>query len=148
MAVKYGGLLKFTDEIKAEINLAADGTVEKAVVIDGDGTETPISGGDTDFTTAEVTLTNNSSKPVRVFLSCIMTNPNSETEIIGSSIVSLTSNEEVTVQAVLYKGKTQGDIYQEAGTTAYSGGVERVGTGASRVFTVTAAGSITFANKG
>lgn len=47
MAVKYGGLLKFTDEIKAEINLAADGTVEKAVLIDGDGTETPIGGGGT-----------------------------------------------------------------------------------------------------
>lgn len=45
MAVKYSGLLKFTDEIKAEINLAADGAVEKAVVIDGDGTETPIGGG-------------------------------------------------------------------------------------------------------
>lgn len=47
MAVKYSGLLKFTDEIKAEINLAADGTVEKAVVIDGDGVETPIGGGGT-----------------------------------------------------------------------------------------------------
>lgn len=57
MAVKYSGLLKFTDEIKAEINLAADGTVEKAVVIDGDGVETPIGGGgDSDFTTAEVTF--------------------------------------------------------------------------------------------
>lgn len=45
MAVKYSGLLKFTDEIKAEIDLAADGAVEKAVIIDGDGVETPISGG-------------------------------------------------------------------------------------------------------
>lgn len=45
MAVKYSGLLRFTDEIKAEIDLAADGAVEKAVIIDGDGVETPIGGG-------------------------------------------------------------------------------------------------------
>ena len=51
MAVKYSGLLKFTDEIKAGINLAADGTVEKAVVIDGDGVETPIGGGGGDTPT-------------------------------------------------------------------------------------------------
>ena len=58
MPVKYSGVLKFTDEIKAEIDLAADGTVEKAVVIDGDGTETPISGGTTsDYTTATVSFT-------------------------------------------------------------------------------------------
>lgn len=45
MAVKYSGLLRFTDETKAKIDLAADGTVEKAVVIDGEGVETPIGGG-------------------------------------------------------------------------------------------------------
>lgn len=45
MAVKYSGLLRFADEIKAGIDLAADGTVEKAVIIDGDGVETPIGGG-------------------------------------------------------------------------------------------------------
>ena len=60
MAVKYSGLLKFTDEIKAEIDLAADRTVEKAVLIDGDGVETPIcgGGGSSDFSTANVTVVN------------------------------------------------------------------------------------------
>lgn len=69
MAVKYNGLLRFTDEIKAEIDLAADGAVEKAVIIDGDGVETPIGGGGTsDFTTAEVTISGATGDKATVLL--------------------------------------------------------------------------------
>ena len=69
MAVKYSGLLRFTDGIKAEIDLTADGAVEKAVIIDGDGDETPIGGGgSSDFTTAEVTITNNTESNIELAL--------------------------------------------------------------------------------
>ena len=104
MAVKYSGLLRFTDEIKAEINLAADGTVEKAVVIDGDGVETPIGGGDTDYTTAEVKVINNTES--KVDFSCPNIYTEGSTEALGVDS-TVGKNAETTITAVLYKGKVK-----------------------------------------
>ena len=105
MAVKYSGLLRFTDGIKAEINLAADGTVEKAVIIDGDGDETPIGGGgDTDFTTAEVKVINNTESVVEFSCPNIYTEGSTEALGVDSSVGK---NAETTITAVLYKGKVK-----------------------------------------
>lgn len=101
MAVKYSGLLKFTDEIKAEIDLAADGTVEKAVLIDGDGTETPIGGSTSDYTTATVTLTNSLASTVQFAVASIVSSHH------GDSIFPVTAVEESTTETVtvlMYKG--------------------------------------------
>ena len=103
MAVKYSGLLKFTDEIKAEINLAADGTVEKAVVIDGDGVETPIGGGTTsDYTTATLSITNSLASTVKFAVPSIVSSHH------GDSIVPVTAVAESTTETVtvlMYKGR-------------------------------------------
>lgn len=104
MAVKYSGLLKFTDEIKAEINLAADGTVEKAVVIDGDGAETPIGGGTTsDYTTATLSLTNNLSDSARFAVPNILADP--ENLNVSDALVDVEASATKTVTVVMYKGK-------------------------------------------
>lgn len=106
MSVKYSGVLKFTDEIKAEIDLAADGTVEKAVVIDGDGTETPIGGGGGgDFSMAEVTLVN-STDGTRVVLIpvCYEPSPPFNPDASVSSVVNIQANETLILNVPLYKG--------------------------------------------
>lgn len=103
MAVKYSGLLKFADEIKAEINLAADGTVEKAVVIDGDGVETPISGGTSDYKTATLSLTNNLSGIAEFAVPNILTDP--ETLNYSDTIVQVEPSATETVTVVMYKGR-------------------------------------------
>lgn len=106
MAVKYNGLLRFTDEIKAEIDLAADGTVEKAVIIDGDGVETPIGGGgSSDFTTAEVTLVNSgdTSKAVMVPVLSEARLPFEPNATIRGALTSM-ANETTVINVPLYKG--------------------------------------------
>lgn len=103
MAVKYSGLLKFTDEIKAEIDLAADGAVEKAVIIDGDGVETPIGGGTTsDYTTATLSLTNNLSGVAEFAVPNILANPGTLNR--SDAFVSVESSATETVTVVMYKG--------------------------------------------
>ena len=136
MAVKYSGLLKFTDEIKAEINLAADGTVEKAVVIDGDGVETPIGGGgSSDFSTAEVTITKNTENSI--FLSIPVVNDSSQTFL--NSFASIGSNESYSCIVALYKGKAQ-CFTDEMSYPVCTGGIENAGHG---VFIITGNGTIT-----
>lgn len=103
MAVKYNGLLRFTDEIMAEIDLTADGTVEKAVIIDGDGNETPIGGGgSSDFTTAEVKVINN-TESIHEF-SCVNIYTEGSTNILVMN-AGVGKNTEKTITAVLYKGE-------------------------------------------
>lgn len=107
MAVKYSGLLRFTDEIKAEIDLAADGAVEKAVIIDGDGVETPIGGGGTsDFTTAEVTIKNNTGSDIYMALPVMSERRN----YISGGIAMAANSTKPPFLIVLYKGKALGSI--------------------------------------
>lgn len=138
MAVKYSGLLKFTDEIKAGIDLAADGTVEKAVIIDGDGTETPIGGGgSSDFTTAEVTITNNTESDIRIALPSIGSHGD-----LMSGTIEIASQEISTPHLIaLYKGKTVGGfITDNVPSAVRTGGVTINGL---RI-TITGNGTITF----
>lgn len=142
MAVKYSGLLKFTDEIKAEINLAADGTVEKAVVIDGDGTETPIGGGtSSDYTTATVTITNNLASDVQFAVPRIATAHGSDS-MMPAVLVGASTTE--TVTAVLYKGSTTCKVITPLGQ-----GAEATATGSIRGtspnFQISGDGTITVA---
>lgn len=53
---------RFNDDCKVFVSMSDDTTVEKAVIIDADGNETDIGGGggESDFSTAEVTFINNS----------------------------------------------------------------------------------------
>ena len=107
MAVKYSGLLRFTDEIKAEINLAADGAVEKAVIIDGDGDETPIGGGgSSDFTTAEVTITNNTGSDIRLALPVVR---DGRITFLAATILSVPNSPDSIIVA-LYKGEATGRV--------------------------------------
>lgn len=138
MAVKYSGLLKFTDEIKAEIDLAADGTVEKAVIIDGEGAETPIGGGgNSDFTTAEVTITNNTESDIRIALPAL----GGHGDLMFGTI-EIASQEISTPHLIaLYKGKTVGGfITENAPSAVCTGGVTITG---ARII-ITGNGSITF----
>ena len=126
MAVKYGGLLKFTDEIKAEIDLAADGTVEKAVLIDGDGTETPIGGGGGgDFSTAQVTVVNTNTGSARSLKGANTVDNGEDTGSAGSMGIPTSTTE--TFSAILYKGVAlinRGD----ATIVSVSGSAEKLGS--------------------
>lgn len=122
MSVEYSGLLKFTDDLKAEINLAADGTVEKAVIIDGDGTETPI-GGSSDYTTATVSITNNLATGASFAVAAIISLEDEDSDILIPEIaVSASATETVTV--VLYKGHADCHLIAPVGQ-----GVEGTTTG-------------------
>lgn len=140
MAVKYSGLLKFTDEIKAEINLAADGTVEKAVVIDGDGVETPISGS-SDYTTATVSFTNNLASSVNFAVASIVSYQGSDFMIPDISVAASATE---TVTVVLYKGYAECHVItplgQDVEVTA-TGSIE----GSRTDFEITGNGAITVA---
>lgn len=138
MAVKYSGILRFTDEIKAEIDLAADGTVEKAVVIDGDGVETPIGGGGaSDFTTAEVTITNNIGSDIEIALPCI----GGHGDLMFGNFSIASGDISTPYLIALYKGKTVGRIITENPPSAVcTGGVTTTGL---RI-TITGNGTITF----
>lgn len=106
MAVKYSGVFKFTDEIKAEIDLAADGTVEKAVVIDGDGTETPIGGGggSGDFTMAKVTLVNSADSNRAVLIPVCYEPSRINPDASVESAVQMVVNDTLILNVPLYKG--------------------------------------------
>ena len=107
MAVKYSGLLRFTDGIKAEIDLTADGTVEKAVIIDGDGDETPIGGGgSSDFTTAEVTITNNTESDIQLALPVVSED---FTAFLNATILASPNSSKSHIVA-LYKGEAFGRV--------------------------------------
>lgn len=142
MPVKYSGVLKFTDEIKAEIDLAADGTVEKAVVIDGDGVETPIGGGTTsDYTTATVTFTNNLASAVDVAAASATKNHGSDTIFPVTSIAPSATK---TITVVLYKGSSACTVIPPIGP-----GVEATVTGSiednGSFFEISGNGAITVA---
>lgn len=141
MAVKYSGLLKFTDEIKAGIDLAADGTVEKAVIIDGDGDETPIGGGgSSDFTTAEVTITNNSESNIELALPVV-------TDGIFAGLVAnirAFANSSRSHIVVLYKGTTAGFVITDNVPSAVCTGDISISSIAGTHFNITGNGTITF----
>lgn len=140
MAIKYRGLLRFTDEIKAEIDLAADGTVEKAVVIDGEGAETPIGGGgSSDFTTAEVTITNNTGNSIELTIPTVEDGSN---QSFLNAYANIHSNESYSCIVALYKGKTQCFALNEnLPVPVCTGGVEDGGHG---YYFITGNGTITF----
>jgi hypothetical protein len=144
MAVKYSGLLKFTDEIKAEINLAADGTVEKAVVIDGDGVETPISGGTTDYTTATLALTNNLSDIVDFAVPNILADP--ETLNYSDAVVSVEASATETVTVVMFKGKAMCRVLTPLGKDNEATATGSI-AGLSPNFEINGNGAITVAAK-
>ena len=103
MAVKYSGLLKFANGIKAKIDLTADGAVEKAVIIDGDGDETPIGGGgSSDFTTAEVTINIATGDEATVLLMPQIQDSNRRTGIVAAEVKA--SGTPVTYNVPLFKG--------------------------------------------
>lgn len=142
MAVKYGGLLKFTDEIKAEIDLAADGAVEKAVIIDGDGVETPIGGGTTsDYTTATLTITNTLVKgPVKFAVARTVLSQGGPGSI--DPVIAIDANDTRTVTVVLYKGSSECIVITPLGPNVEAtatGNIEGDGT----LFTISGDGTIT-----
>lgn len=107
MSVKYSGLLKFTDEIKAEIDLAADGAVEKAVIIDGEGVETPIGGGGgggSDFSMAEVTLVNSADSNRAVLIPVCYEPSQDYPDASVESTVQMVVNDTLKLNVPLYKG--------------------------------------------
>lgn len=144
MAVKYSGVFKFTDEIKAEIDLAADGTVEKAVVIDGDGTETPIGGGTSDFTTATLTITNNLTDVVDFAVAHVAKKSLSSDSIFP--VISVGPTLTKTIPVALYKGSSACKVITPLGQ-----GVEVTPTGSVEsskgLFDITGDGTITVAAK-
>ena len=141
MSVKYSGLLKFADEIKAEIDLAADGTVEKAVVIDGDGVETPIGGGTTsDYTTATLTLTNNFVDTVDFAVPRILADP--EALNYSDAVVSVEASATETVTVVMYKGVAICRLIDRVDATA-TGNI----TGTSPNFQIHGNGTITVTDR-
>ena len=142
MAVKYSGLLRFTDGIKAEIDLTADGTVEKAVIIDGDGDETPIGGGgSSDFTTAEVTITNNTESDIEIALPSIRGHGN-DMYMIGTTLAVPNSSKSHIV--VLYKGAAAGFVITDNVPSAVCTGDISISSIAGTHFNITGNGTITF----
>lgn len=140
MAVKYSGLLRFTDEIKAEINLAADGTVEKAVIIDGDGAETPIGGGgSSDFTTAEVTITNNTGSDIEIALPEV--EDNGRKHLLRTFVVA-SANGSHSLIVALYKGAASGRIITNNVPSAVCTGEATVSS--ANTISITGNGTITF----
>lgn len=98
------GFLKFDHNhtVYIDLDLATD-EVKKAVIIDADDVETPICGGGTsDFSTAQMTVHNNSDISANVI--CAMTMTSLSTEMSGAA-VSVGANETITVTIMLYKGK-------------------------------------------
>ena len=146
MSVKYSGVLKFTDEIKAKIDLAADGAVEKAVVIDGDGVETPIGGATSDYTTATVSITNNLASSVNFALASLVSFQGSD---FMAPVISVGPSATKTVTAVLYKGSATCQMI-----TPFEQDVEVTTTGSISniedditLFNITGNGAITLAAK-
>lgn len=98
------GFLKFDHDhtVYIDLDLATD-EVNKAVIIDADDVETPICGGGTsDFSTAQMTVHNNSDNSATVI--CAMTKTTLNTEMSEAG-VSVGANETITVTIILYKGK-------------------------------------------
>lgn len=144
MPVKYSGVLKFTDEIKAEIDLAADGTVEKAVLIDGDGTETPIGGGtSSDYTTATVSITNSLvTGPVQFAVARTALSHGGSGSIDPVTTVEATATRTVTV--VLYKGSSACKVITPLGQNVEATATGNI-TGSSPNFQIRGDGAITVA---
>ena len=98
------GFLKFDHDhtVYIDLDLATD-EVRKAVIIDADDVETPIcGGGSSDFTTAQVTIKNNSD------ISNTMICPiaiDTDNDSLAYGAISLTANETTIVTMILYKGK-------------------------------------------
>ena len=139
MAVKYSGLLRFTDGIKAEIDLTADGAVEKAVIIDGDGDETPIGGGgSSDFTTAEVTITNNTSNQLIFAVPYIALYDEDE---VLYSLAYFPANKTIALNIVLYKGSVRMVLNSGNPPSATCTGDIR---GKGTAFNISGNGTITF----
>lgn len=144
MAVKYSGLLKFTDEIKAEINLAADGTVEKAVIIDGDGVETSIGGTTSDYTTATLSLTNNLSDIAEFAVPNILTDP--ETLNYSDAVVYVEPSTTETLTVVMYKGMAKCRVLTPLGKDNEATATGSI-AGISPNFEINGNGAITVAAK-
>ena len=141
MAVKYSGLLRFTDGIKAEIDLTADGTVEKAVIIDGDGDETPIGGGgSSDFTTAEVTITNNTDNHIELALPVVK-------DDLGAALIATiraVPNSSRSHIVALYKGAAVGDVMTDNVPSPVCTGDVSISSIVGIRFNITGDGTITF----
>ena len=93
---------RFNDDCKVFVSMSDDTTVEKAVIIDAEGNETDIGGGESDFSTAIVkfiggTVDNDKS----TIISCI----DVYDEILESIPVALQTGVTSTFNLVLYKGK-------------------------------------------
>ena len=98
------GFLKFDHDhtVYIDLDLTTD-EVNKAVIIDADDVETPIcGGGSSDFTTAQVTMTNNSNHSITVICPIAIDTDN---ELFAYGAISLTANETSIVTMILYKGK-------------------------------------------
>lgn len=96
------GFLKFDHDhtVYIDLDLATD-EVRKAVIIDADDVETPIcGGGSSDFTTAQVTIKNNSTESKMVVCPNIVEDNGG----IASGNVLLSADETKIVTIVLYKG--------------------------------------------
>ena len=98
------GFLKFDHDhtVYIDLDLAAD-EVNKAVIIDADDVETPIcgGGGDSDFTTAQVSITNNSDDNIIVICPIAI---DADNESLAYGAVSLNASETSIVTMILYKG--------------------------------------------
>ena len=98
------GFLKFDHDhtVYIDLDLATD-EVRKAVIIDAHDVETPIcGGGGSDFTTAQVTITNNSDDSIIVICPTAI---DADNESLAYGAVSLNANETAIVTMIIYKGK-------------------------------------------
>ena len=112
------GFLKFDHDhtVYIDLDLATD-EVKKAVIIDADDVETPIcGGGNSDFTTAKLTVTNTGDDSATVYCSNInggMANPS----------IPVGREKTETVDIALYKGRAVINILPGAKIVNYSGDI-------------------------
>lgn len=112
------GFLKFDHDhtVYIDLDLATD-EVRKAVIIDADDVETPICGGGTsDFSTAQLTVTNTSSSTIEI--TCASTYSSADIET-SNALHLVSGNGTTVIPIILYKGKAEisvaGSITESSG---------------------------------
>lgn len=102
---------RFNDDCKVFVSMSDDTTVEKAVIIDAEGNETDIGGGggESDFSTAEVTISNTGGSTD--FDQYVIPVVDNDSIMLARA---MQSDNERKLTAVLYKGSliiyTGGDV--------------------------------------
>ncbi len=95
---------RFNDNCKVFVSMSDDTTVEKAVIIDADGNETDIGGGggSSDFSTAQITFINHTTKYPSIYGSSTVSEVDDFTGTYPAMVPE--PNTTSTYNLVLYKG--------------------------------------------